>query len=125
MSSDVEDADAGDDTVPRDPTTYRPAIHFGERFYDKYDSRKRHLDGDIVEGCIRRGEPTKVGRDEYHVRETFGGVTFRLVVDVDDREVITGYPISVNTDAAQESGRWSSRQIDEIREFIANDPRQD
>jgi len=111
--------------LPRDPSAYRPSIHFGQQATDAGTDRPRHLDGDIIDGCIERGDATKVNAGVYHLRETFAGVTYRLVVDVDDREVVTGYPISVNTEAARRSDRWTSTEIDEIRHFIATDPRTD
>ncbi|MFC6825701.1 hypothetical protein [Halopelagius fulvigenes] len=114
---------ADDLPTPREPSAYRPGIHFGERFGDRYSDRKRHLDGEIINGCIENGVVTKQGRDLWWLRETFGGVTYRLVIDTEEREVVTGYPVSINTDAARESGRWSAQQIEEIRHFIATDPR--
>jgi len=122
MSTDSVQSD-----IPREPSAYRPGIHFGERFHDRYEDDRppRHLDGGIVSGCIERGTPTERAPGIYWLRETFGGVTYRLVVNTDDGEVITGYPIAINTDVAQESGRWSSQQIEDIREFIVTDPRSD
>jgi len=114
-----------DPEVPRTPSAYRPSIHFGERARDLATDRNRHLDGDIIDGCIERGSVRKVDASTRWLRETFGGVTYRLVVDVADREVITGYPISINTEAARASGRWSPQEIEDIREFIATDPRTD
>jgi hypothetical protein len=110
---------------PRDPSAYRPGIHFGERFHDRYEDDRppRHLDGEIVDGCIEEGEVTEADSGLLWFRETFGGVTYRLVVNREDREVITGYPVSINTEHARQSGRWTSQQIADIREFIATDPR--
>ena len=110
-----------DDSVPRDPASYRPGIHFGERFHDKYDEHNRHLDGEIVSGCIEHGASKKVNADVFHLRETFGGVTYRLVVNVAKGEVITGYPISINTHTARDSGRWTRQQIEDILAFLRDD----
>jgi hypothetical protein len=117
MSSDLD--------VPRDPSAFRPSIHFGERAGDRYTERKRHLDGEIIDGCIERGDVRKVDATTRWLRETFAGVTYRLVVNVEKREVVTGYPIGINTEAARDSGRWTSQEIEDIREFIATDPRAD
>ncbi|MDF9748386.1 hypothetical protein [Natrinema salsiterrestre] len=110
---------------PREPSAYRPSLHFPERFNDRYEDDRppRHLDDEIVRRCIEAGSVTEADPGTVWLRETFGGVTYRLVVDVGDREVITGYPISINTTAARRSGRWSTQQIADIREFIATDPR--
>ena len=110
----------GEDSLPRDPAAYRPGIHFGERFKDNYDEYNRHLDGEIIDGCIIHGTASRRDADIYHLRETFGGVTYRLVVDVAKHRVVTGYPISINTEVARGSGRWSSNQIDDICAFIAS-----
>jgi len=119
MSTDVQSP------FPREPSAFRPSLHFPERFNDRYEDDRppRHLDDEIVRGCIEDGSPKKVNRGIYHLHETFGGIIYRLVVDVDDQEVITGYPVEVDSVAARESGRWSSQQIADIREFIATDPR--
>ncbi|MDS0284719.1 hypothetical protein [Haloarcula onubensis] len=112
---------------PREPSAYRPTNHFGERFNDRYDDDRppRHLDGDIVSGCIEDGAATSQGGGTVWFRETFAGATYRLVVNVDEGTVLTGYPISINTVAARNSGRWTSDQIEDIRKFIATDPRSD
>ncbi|WP_058997823.1 hypothetical protein [Haloarcula sp. CBA1127] len=115
------------DNCPREPSAYRPSLHFPERFHDRYEDDRppRHLDGEIVAGCITDGTANHDSGSSKIVwfRETFGGVTYRLVVDVDEREVVTGYPISINTKAARRSGRWTATQVEDIREFIATDPR--
>ncbi|MDS0280277.1 hypothetical protein NDI85_21060 [Halomicroarcula sp. S1AR25-4] len=115
------------DNPPREPSAYRPTFHFTQRFHDRYEDDRppRHLDDEIVATCITDGAVTKADPGTVWFRATFGGVTYRLVVDVDVGEVVTGYPISINTEAARDSGRWTSEQIEDIREFIATDPRSD
>jgi len=110
--------------LPREPSAWMPSLHFPERFHDRYED---NLDGEIVEGCIRDGTINDECRSSQIVwfRETFGGVTYRLVLDTRKREVVTGYPISINTEVAEASGRWSPSQIEDIREFIATDPREE
>lgn len=110
---------------PRDPAAYRPGIHFAERFENRYDEYDRHLSGDVVEGCIRNGAVRDVDGPRYYFRETFDGVTFRLVVDAEKRVVVTGYPLAINTEAALDSGRWSFDDVESIRRFIAKDPEDD
>ncbi|WP_135807345.1 hypothetical protein [Halorussus marinus] len=125
MSTDTSAPSQIAETVPRDPSAFRPSKHFASKVKDLGTDRNRHLDGEIINGCIEHGSRRKVDSGVYHLRETFGGATYRLVVDVDDREVVTGYPISINTDAAKRSGRWSTDQIEDIRHFIKTDPRPD
>lgn len=116
--------------VPRQPIAYTPTVHFGEKFDDKYDEHDRYLDDDVVRECIENGDT--YARSELvddgdfdpeagplYFRATVEAVTFRLVIDVDDREVITGFPIGVDTDRALDSGRWSRSDVDGIREFLA------
>lgn len=109
-------------SVPREPSAYRPTVHFQERFRDKYDSYNRHLDGEVIEGCIRNGGVTQPSSNICYFEQAFGGVTYRLVVNTVRDVVITGHPVSIDPEAARESCRWSSRQIDEIREFLAAKP---
>lgn len=115
---------------PRQPIAYTPTLHFGEKFDDKYDEHDRYLDDDVVRECIENGETYArselIDDGEFdptagpvYFRATVGGVTFRLVIDVDDREVITGFPIGVQPESAIESGRWSRSDVDGIREFLA------
>ena len=113
--------------MPREPSAFRPSLHFPERFHDCYEDDRppRHLDDEIVRGCIENGEVTDADPDIYWYRETFDGVTYRLVVNDSKREVITGYPISINTEVAESSGRWTPEQIEDVRRFIKTDPRQD
>lgn len=109
--------------IPRRPAAYHPSIHFGQQAKDAGSDRRRHLDGDIIDGCIERGEIRRADTSTWFFRETFDGVTYRLVVDVLEREVITGYPISVNTDVAHSSPRWTHQQIEDVQHFIVTDPR--
>jgi len=113
------------DIVPREPSAYTPSMHFSERFHDRYEDDRppRHLDDEIVRGCIERGDARKINAEKWWLEETFGGVTYRLVVTVPDMDVITGYPIQCDRDVAWASGRWSSQQLDDIEAFIATDPR--
>lgn len=104
---------------PRDPGAYRPSIHFGARFKDNYDEHNRHLDGEIVRECIENGHVEHPRPGVVYFRNTLGGVTYRLVVDTVKREVRTGYPIGINPEAARASGRWSTKQIEDIRTFLA------
>ena len=110
---------------PREPSAYRPSFHFPERFHDRYEDDRppRHLDDKIVRGCIGDGEMrTPPGSTKALFRETFGGVDYRLVIDLEDREVVTGYPVEIHTHEARESGRWTQQQIEDIRRFIRTDP---
>lgn len=110
-------------TFPRDPSAFRPTPHFTERYHDRYGAENRHLDGDIVAGCIEDGTATEADANGIvYLRETFAGATYRLVVDVDDREVVTGYPLAINTEAAKQSSRWTTTQVEEIHAFVASGP---
>jgi hypothetical protein len=114
-----------DSDVPRDPGAYRPSLHFPERFHDRYEDDRppRHLDDEIVRTCIEDGEVTQPAADTLLYRHEFGGVDYRLVVNPQKEEVVTGYPVEIDTDVAEASGRWSPDQIDDIQEFIRTDPR--
>ena len=114
--------------VPREPSAYRPSIHFPERFHDRYEDERppRHLDDEIVRGCIEDGEMRRpAGSSVVLFRERFGGVDYRLVASLAKQEVVTGYPVEIHTDEARESGRWTKQQIEDIRRFIATDPSSD
>lgn len=111
MSTDAEQ-------VAREPSAYRPSIHFGERVKDNYDDYNRHLDGEIIDGCIREGDVTRESAAICHLEYEFGGVGYRLVVNVLKGEIVTGHPLWIYTETARDSGRWSSQQIADICEFL-------
>jgi hypothetical protein len=113
------------DSPPREPSAYHPTNHFGDTLRDREgdDRPPRHLDGEIINGCISDGTARKVNAGVHHFTATFGGVEYTLAIDTDGREVITGYPSALDEAAARESARWSSQQIEDIREFIETDPR--
>jgi hypothetical protein len=114
------------DSVPREPSAFRPSIHFAGRQKDLGTDRNRHLDGDIINGCITDGERDQRTDAVYWLRETFDAVTYRLVVNVEEGEVITGYPIGIDPEAATQPGsRWTDEQVEDILHFIRTDPRTD
>jgi hypothetical protein len=110
--------------VPRDPEAYRPSLHFPERFHDRYEDDRppRHLDDEIVDTCITEGDLRRPEPDIALFRHDFGGVDYRLVATLDDNEVVTGYPVEIDTKAAEQSGRWTPDQIDDIEMFIRTNP---
>jgi len=108
--------------IPREPSAYSPSLHFAERFRDRYDEFNRHLDGEIVAGCIEDGTATVYTPHKVQLHETFGGVEYRLVVNPARGSVVSGYPVDVNEHQARESGRWSESELQDIREFLAQDP---
>jgi hypothetical protein len=110
--------------VPREPGAFRPSIHFGQQSKDTGTDRNRHLDGDIIDGCIEHGERRQQTKSVYWLRETFDAVTYRLVVDIQEGEVITGYPIGIDPQAARRlDSRWTDGQVEDILHFIRTDPR--
>jgi len=112
------------DDLPRDPSAWRPTNHFVERFKDLYaEEPPRHLSGDIVDGCIRNGDVTTPAtqRGVYYLDETFGGVTYRLVVAARKGLVLTGYPVAIDDDTAEASHRWTPDELRDIRAHVAAD----
>lgn len=115
MSTDSQPAS---EPVPREPSAYRPTCHFADRFNDRYDDYERHLDGEIIDGCITTGTLTRVSPEKCFLRETFAGVTYRLIVNPVAGTVLSGHPISINTEYARESDRWTERQVQDILEYL-------
>lgn len=109
--------DSQSEPVPREPSAFRPSTHFAQQAKNCGTDHNRHLDGEIIDGCITDGKQTQVGPSVYWLRETFDAVTYRLVVDISKREVVTGYPIGIDPQAARR-GRWSSDQIADILAFL-------
>lgn len=107
-----------DESIPREPSAYRPSNHFAQRFREP----ERHLDGEIVATVIQTGEVTHRQADKFHLDADIDGVTFRLAVDPRSHDVITGHPLSVDDAVARASSRWSESDLEDIREFIAKHP---
>ena len=105
---------------PRDPSAYSPSNHFVGHVRDRTDGPDRHLDGDIIRTCIEDGEVRPHPHDDAkrYFRATVAAVTYRLVANVEQGVVVTGYPLGINPDAARDSGRGSSRQIEDILAFL-------
>ena len=104
--------------APRDPSAFRPTQHFTARFKDNYDEFNRHLDGEVVRKTIEEGRPRPQGDSKWLLHHEIDGVRFRLVVNPTKGTVITGHPVNIDLEEARASGRWSSSQIDDIREFL-------
>lgn len=115
MSSDAQ--------PPREPSAYRPTLHFKERFEDAFDEHRRHLDGEIVRRCITDGEVVTQGRNAVRFVEDIEGVTYAIVVNPRSRCVASGYPVSLDWTSAAESGRWTESQLEDINAFLADSPR--
>jgi len=104
--------------VPRKPGAYRPTNHFAERAKNLYDRYDRHLDGDIINTCIRQGELDRQGRHDAVFRHEFDGVTYEIVVNPTNGTVQTGRPCRLDWQTASESDRWTTSQLHDIDEFL-------
>lgn len=110
--------------LPRDPAAWRPSNHFVERFKDLYtDEPPRHLDGDIIEGCIREGAVVdpETQNGVYFLDHEVAGVTFRLVVAERKGLVLTGYPVGIDDAVAESAPRWTSDDLRDIRAHVEAD----
>lgn len=118
MSTDSQ----SDPDVPREPSAYRPTLHFKSRFEDAFDKFDRHLDGEIIRRCITEGEHTRQDDSTSLFEETIGGVTYRIVVNPKNRTCVSGFPTDINWQTALDSGRWSRSQLADIEEFLEAKP---
>jgi len=105
---------------PRKPDAYAPSNHFVGHVRNRSEGPDRHIDGDIIRACIENGDVRPHPHDDAkrYFRRTVDAVTYRLVVNVEEGVVVTGYPIGINPEAARDSGRWSSAQIRDILDFL-------
>ncbi|AYM00336.1 hypothetical protein PhiH1_450 [Halobacterium phage phiH] len=117
MSTDSQSTD-----VPREPSAYRPTLHFKSRFEDAFDEFDRHLDGEIIRRCITEGEHTRQDDSTSLFEETIAGVTYRIVVNPKNRTCVSGFPTDINRETALDSGRWSRTQLGDIEEFLEAKP---
>lgn len=105
---------------PRDPSAYCPSLHFAN---DVVPQERRHIDGEVIDTCIEEGKVLSQPDGRVYYRATLAGITYRLVASPAKREVITAYPIGINTEVALESGRWSSSDVEDVRQHISEESR--
>lgn len=118
MSTDSQ----SDPDIPREPSAYRPTLHFKSRFEDAFDEFDRHLDGEIIRRCITEGELTVQDDHTTLFETTIAGVGYRIVVNPKNRTCVSGFPTSINWETALDSGRWSRNQLEDIEEFLEAKP---
>lgn len=114
-----------DSDVPREPSAYRPTLHFKSRFEDAFDEFHRHLDGEIIRRCITEGEHTRQDDSTSLFETTIAGVSYRIVVNPKNRTCVSGFPTDINWETALDSGRWSRSQLEDIDEFLEAKPAPD
>ena len=117
MSTEQRESD-----VPREPSAYRPTLHFKRRFEDAFDEYSRHLDGEIIRRCITEGDLTEQDRHTSLFEASIEGVTYRIVVNPRNGTCVSGFPTSIEWDTALDSGRWTRTQLEEIEEFLDAKP---
>jgi hypothetical protein len=101
---------------PREPNEYTPLRHFRQRFRED----DRYLNGEVIESCITEGEIRDNGDGCACFRKIWGGgVAYYLVAGFHERGyrvLVTGWPYVHDRQAALESGRWNSKQLNIIEE---------
>lgn len=62
-------------SLPRSPSAYRPAVHFGQQ------RRDRGVPGEAIAACIKDGDiRDSDDHDGYEMRATVGGVCYWVAV---------------------------------------------
>lgn len=99
---------------PREPALYTPLSHFAQR----QKEGERHLDGEVINSCIKDGELRDNGDGCALFRKEWGdGVAYYLIAGFHEkgyRVVVTAWPHLHDREDALNSGRWSSTELDEI-----------
>ena len=99
--------------LPREPSAWSPTPHLG----DRVRKPDRHLDGDVIRTCIEEGVRHELGNGYVAAEQWIDGVHYRLVLDPQSREVVTGYPQGVDQEVALANG-WTKGQLQNVREAI-------
>lgn len=99
--------------LPRETSAWSPTNHLG----DRVRKGDRFLDGDVIRACIEDGVYRTHSDGRVAAEQWVDGVHYRLVLEPETREVITGYPQGIDEQAALEAGRTAG-QIEAIRERI-------
>jgi hypothetical protein len=113
--------DFSETLYPHDPEEYVPLRHFGQRFRED----RRHLTDEVIEECIKEGDLRDNEDGCACFRLEWGeGVAYYLIAGFHEagyRVLVTAWPHLHDREAAMKSGRWSGRELDDIKEF--NDER--
>jgi hypothetical protein len=99
---------------PSKPSLYRPLRHFIQRFKEP----QRFLTEEVVNECISNGDLRSNKNGCGCFRKEWGdGVAYYLIVGYHEdgyRVTVTGWPHLHHREAALDSGRWSSKELDTI-----------
>lgn len=101
---------------PRDPSAYSPTSHFKQRFRED----RRHLDGEKIQTCFLDGDLVEAEDGCGDFWYNHFGVEYHLIVGWHKdgyRVTVTAWPVLNDRDAALDSGRWTSKQLDTIKSF--------
>jgi hypothetical protein len=99
---------------PQTPGLYTPLRHFCQRFKED----ERFLTDEVINSCITEGDLRDNGDGCACFRKEWGdGVAFYLIAGFHEkgyRVVVTAWPHLHDREAALNSGRWSSDELDTI-----------
>jgi hypothetical protein len=102
---------------PSNPGAYTPLIHF----LQQKRQERRYLTDEVVESCITDGDLRDNNDGTACFRLVWGqGVAYYLITGFHRkgyRVTITGWPHLHDRDAALNSGRWSSEELDQIEKL--------
>lgn len=89
------------------------------KFRQRYSELSSVMDGDIIEDAIRYGELVKASKGHVAFVNDLGGVTISIVADMEmGYQVKTIWPYIYDKTRAKESGKWSTRQLFEIEDYV-------
>lgn len=99
---------------PSKPGVYSPLRHFVQRFKEE----ERFLTDEVIEECIENGDLRDNGDGCACFRKEWGdGVAYYLIAGYHEkgfRVLVTAWPHLHDRQAALDSGRWSSKELDTI-----------
>lgn len=102
---------------PQEPSAYTPLRHFVNRFKED----ERFLTPEVINQCISEGDLRDNGDGCACFRKVWGGgVGYYLIAGFHEkgyRVLVTGWPHLHNREVALRSGRWSSEELDTIRDL--------
>lgn len=122
--------DVDEELWPRDPNIYEPS----EKFISRFKQFGSTMDGDIIEDAIKYGELYTASRGCVAFVNNLEGVAFYIIVAKEvkpsfnkDKDIatvndynyrgITIWPYVYNREMALDTGRWSSRHLNQIEEL--------
>jgi hypothetical protein len=90
------------------------------KFRQRYSELSSVVNGDIIDDAIRYGELIKASQEHVAFMNDLGGVSISIIVTMYmGYKAVSIWPYIYDKEKARSTGKWSSRQLYEIEDYVA------